>query len=186
MSRNSTGSTLPPPESGTFGGAIMHSYMWLFWCGALGVCFQFAKADLSADGAKWLWIAFGVSSSGWAWFWVVVCFFMSIQPVGAATRIYWRFTGRTYVDDRIGFAKAGGQDISSFSGLVAVVGVVFVFARYVPSGLFSWLRPVLLLLAVYLVGIYLASVITTKVLLTLYGPPKLQPDVPKFGDNGSQ
>src|SRR3989442_374594 len=119
---------LDDPEPGTFGGAVVHSYTWLF-----GVVFAWhvvdlARQDLGTGGRRYLCAAFGLESVGWTWFWLIALLWLSFGSTGAAARLYWEYTGRTFVADRIGFAKSGAVDVASWLQMLSTLGSISIFA----------------------------------------------------------
>jgi hypothetical protein len=163
------GKGLPPSEPGSFGAALANSYMWGFW---LGVC-NFLNAGLTADLAGgrsgYLLLALGLSSVGWAKFWALILFLVATGSTSGALREYYTFTGRTFLEDRIGFAKAGGQDIAIFAGLASTTLFVVVFARLVPANVISWIRIPLLITSSLLLGNWLTRILSRRVFSVLFG-----------------
>lgn len=161
---------LPPAQSSVFGGAVLSSYMYGYLLGLSWVVVAFLKADMGSGGHQYFPAALGVSSTRWATAWAVVLYCVSGLPVGAAARVYRRFTGRTYAADRIGFAKAGGQDIGTVCGSAAVIAVVAVFATLVPAVIPAWVRiPAIVVSAAWLGG-KAATTLAWRVFSALFGP----------------
>src|SRR5437879_5389459 len=133
------GKGLPQPEPGSFGAALANSYMWGFWFGVLSFLNTWVTADLAKGQSGHFLVALGISSVGWAKFWAFMLLLVATGSTPGAAREYYALTGRTFVGDRIGFAKAGGQDIGIFGGLAATTLFVVVFARLVPAQVISWI-----------------------------------------------
>ncbi len=164
-------SRLPPAESSAFGGAVLNSYTYGYLIGLGWMAMAFLKADMKPEGHHYFLTALGVSSTGWATAWGIALCFVASVPVSAAALVYHRFTGRTFLADRIGFAKAGGQDIGSVCGSIAVIAVVAVFAALVPPVVPAWLRiPGIMISAAWL-GSRAASALAWRVFTALFGPP---------------
>jgi hypothetical protein len=163
------GRALPPAEAGKFGAAVANSYMWGFWLGVLYFSGGWVRADLAERHSSYLLMALGITSVGWAKFWDFILFFVIMSPVGQALREYYRFTGRNFLEDRIGFARAGGQDIGTFAGLLSTAILLVIFAKVVPSFVISWVRVPLLVLTSLLLGSWLARIMSRRVFSVLFG-----------------
>jgi len=162
------GRGLPPPEPGRFGAAPLNSYMWGFWMGILYWLVAWLKADM-AQGSRYFLAALGINSVGWGWFWAVILLLMSINPTSEAVGEYYLFTGRTFVQDRIGFAKAGGQDIGMLAGLVSTSVLVVLFARVVPAFVISWIRIPVLIVTSIVLGKRVARILSRRAFSALFG-----------------
>jgi len=128
------------------------------------------KADLAESRSGYFLLALGLSSVGWVKFWAFILFLVAItNPVSQAALEYYRVTGRTFVEDRIGFAKAGGQDIGTFAGLVSTTLFVVIFARVVPAFVMSWVRIPLLVMSSIVLGSWLARILSRQAFSVLFG-----------------
>jgi hypothetical protein len=163
------GRALPPAQPGSFGAAVLNSYMWGFWLGVIYWLAGWFKADMAAGGSGYFFTALGISSTGWAKFWAVVLFLVATNTTSPAAIEYQRFTGRNFLQDRIGFAKAGGQDIGTMAGLVSTMFFLALFARIVPAFVFCWIRIPLLIVFSVLVGNWLARVLSRRAFTVLFG-----------------
>lgn len=160
---------LPPAQPSAFGGAVLSSYMYGYFLGLQGAMIAYLRHDMKPAGHQLFATALGLESTGWLIVWAIALHFVATLPVGAAARRYEQFTGRTYVADRIGFARAGGQDIGSLCGMLSVFLMIIVFATIVPSFLPAWLRiPALVILATWL-GTRIAAALASRVFPTLFG-----------------
>ncbi len=163
------GRELPAPQPGTFGSAAMNSYMWGFWFGIGSFLSSWLSADLARGQSGHFLVALGLGSIGWAKFWTFILFLVSINPISQAVREYHRVTGRGFIEDRIGFAKAGGQDIGTFAGLVSTTSCVLIFAQILPTWVVSWVRVPLIIVSSLILGKWLARVLSRRAFAVLFG-----------------
>lgn len=61
--------------------------------------------------------------------WLGVAFLAALACISTVSGVYYRYTGRVYTKDRIGFAKAGGYDIGSIAPLLGY-GATYALYRF--------------------------------------------------------
>jgi len=132
----------------------------------------YAFYDLFLSGNRYLAIVFGIESDVWIMICVVAGIVATVTPVGMASLIYTRYTGKVYVEDRTGFVKAGGQDIGDWSGKLAYLIALVAFAQWIPVGWSGWFRPIALLLSVVMAGNILAFIAANLVFSRLFHRPR--------------
>lgn len=147
------------PYGGEPGTAQRRAYTYPLFFTYYGLLFVFANYDLSENGPHYLAKAFGIESNWGVW----VCFLLGIVltafPVSVTSLLYTRYTGRVYTEDRLGFARSGGQDIGTWSGLLTYTAVLWIFARYISSNWLGWFHPLAVLFIALTAGLILAFVI---------------------------
>lgn len=164
---------LAEPEPARFGAAVTSSYTWLFHMAVLGYLMYLIGIDLGPGGPRYLATAFGLQSNGWLWFFIFLAWNVSLMPVSTAAVLYWDFTGRTYVGDRVGFAKSGGNDVSIWVGTISVLSTVALFTFVVPPGPTGWLgvvRAIAVLGVSLVLGTRITSYCVELLYRELYGP----------------
>lgn len=169
MQNEEKGRRLPSPQPGSFGAAIHNSYMLGFWLGFISILFKLLNMDLAPSGPGYFFAALGVQSVGWAKFWANIFCVVAALPVSRASVEYCHLTGRNFVEDRIGFAKAGGQDIGFFSGLISIVVLIAIFSIVVPSWLSAWFRVPLIIVLSTMLGNKLSAFCARRVFTVLFG-----------------
>lgn len=129
-------------EPGRFGSANTRSKTFVLWLIAGFILMQLVRQDLSKTGDKHLYTAFGTGSWAWTVFAVVVTGGLALGfATGTAVKRYYRYTGRTFLEDRHGFARSGGQDVASWSALAAPAAVIVLFAFVIPDEFLGPVRP---------------------------------------------
>lgn len=166
-----SGRGLPPPEPGSFGATHLNSYMLGYWLGTIGVLFSMVGEDLGEGGGGLSRVVLGVESTAWAKFWAFALYLAIMAPTGRALAEYHHFTGRTFLEDRIGFAKSGGQDIAIFAGLASTAMVVVVVYFLVPAAVPSWIRVPAIFFVAIMLGNALAGALSRLVYSILFGRP---------------
>jgi hypothetical protein len=162
---------LPPAEPGSFGGAVLSSYTLGYLLGMMLFASQLLAADVQRTDGGYFAAALGIQSTGWAELVAVALCLVMTSPVNAAAREYYRFTRRTFIEDRIGFAKAGGQDIGTLCGLIVIILIVIIFGTAVPPMVPGWIRIPLILALSNLLGRAAAAALSRRVFDVLFGPP---------------
>jgi hypothetical protein len=159
------------PEPGVPFSAESHAYTyWLIliaWCGL----WPLIRHDLGPDGSHILIRAYGLSPSWKLWTSVIVQFFLSGMTASAVSFTYHRFTGYHMVEDRIGYARAGGSDIANWCNLLINALVIFAFSYMVPAAMFGRLRPFVLVVAGILSSVLVARFLATAVFRAQFGEP---------------
>jgi hypothetical protein len=160
-------------EGGAVGTAQNKSYTrWLIIAAMLGFGY-FVNLDVKEGGARLLPAALNIDSTGWMWFFLFIALWLATGiPAGVVSVTYTQHTGVVYTEDRLGYAKSGGSDISFWCGFAAFLGVVFVFSKYVPRGVLGGFRPFAVLLLATGAGCLLARLLARMVFSALYGPPE--------------
>ena len=125
----------------------------------------FTFYDLSH--ARSLSIAFGIENTLWICVCMVAGWLVSASSISPASYTYTQHTG---LKDRKGFVKSGGSDITFWSGYCSFIGVLYTFARFVPTGVLGGSRPFVLLLFIVVVACMLAKMLAKMVFSLLYGP----------------
>lgn len=148
--------------------AYTHPFPLLYY----GMLLVYALFDLSSKGNHHLARAFGIESD----FWIIICVIASILAGGMSvimvSLMYTRYSGKLYLEDRLAFVKAGGQDINLWSGVLANLITLFAFARWVPVGWAGWFRPIALLIGIIVIGNTLAFFASHLVFSRLFRRPK--------------
>ena len=159
------------PEGGGFGSGILRSYtlipslIAITWLGTL------VRKDLGDGGERLLSVALGIESEGWLRACVYIGPWIAVGVAkGVVLELYRQYTGYIYFEDRIGFAKSGGEDIGFWCGLLPFVGFVYLFAYVIDPGL-GFLRAVLIVIGSSVLGRLTASSLARRVFSALYGPP---------------
>lgn len=151
------------PQGGGPGTAQRQAYTYPLPLIYNGLLFIFAIYDLSENGPRYLAKAFGLESNWGIWICLLLGLVFAMFPVSVASVLYTKYTGRVYTEDRLGFARSGGQDIGTWSGLLTYTAVLWIFARDVSPDWLGWFRPVAVLLITLVVGLILAAVIGNMV-----------------------
>lgn len=160
------------PEGGRFGSGIVSSYTYVLTLFAGAGIVYLAKKDLGPEGTRILSSAWGIDSNGWIWFWIIAGMMLAITvPKAAVMESYRRHTGFAYVEDRIGFSKAGGEDISFWSGFLTFVAVLGLFAFLLPGGALGMAQPFVIVIAICVLGSILARSIARAVFSAQFGSP---------------
>lgn len=162
-------------EGGRFGAAHVHSYTFVLSLLAGAALVAFAQADLRAGGDGHLRTAFGVQSNGRVWAAFVGGLFVTTFPVSAVAMLYTRYTGLiAFRDDRVGFARSGGQDVANWGGLLTYVAVLYLFAAWVPAGLLTPLRWLAVLVATAVLGVRVSTGVAHRLFHAQFGPPRYE------------
>jgi len=151
------------PESGRFGSANTQSYTYPFQVLLMAIAGFFINQDLQPAGSGFIRVALGVEKNFWVW--VFLGFMITngvVSTFGSYT--YYRITGRTFTDDRIGYAHAGAQDLSFWVGSITFALIVYIFGTYVPAGMLAWARPFVLVI----VATIISSFIGRRLVLRVY------------------
>ena len=151
-------------EPGRFGSANTQSYSYPFQVLAMVITGFFINQDLLPTGSGFLRVALGLEKSFWVWAWIFIGFMVSSGVISSfASYTYFRITGRAFTQDRIGYARAGAQDISFWIGLVVYLVAIFLFGRYVPAGLLGWARPFVVVIAASIVSSFIGRRVVMQV-----------------------
>ncbi|MFN8421681.1 MAG: hypothetical protein U0528_20905 [Anaerolineae bacterium] len=159
------------PEPGRFGYAVLMSYTYFLSIGVFGIIQWFTDLDLKQASSSYLRTAFSIDQNSTVS--VIMffgCYILSVLPIGSAVQLYYKYTGRTYTGDRIGFAKSGGHDIATWAGLLSFVLVVYVFARFIPAGILGMGRVVVIFVASFFLSGWLTRTLTGLLYEAMYRP----------------
>ncbi|MBX3064730.1 MAG: hypothetical protein KF726_17235 [Anaerolineae bacterium] len=159
------------PEPGRFGYAVLMSYTYFLSIGVFGIIQWFTDLDLKQASSSYLRTAFSIDQNSTVS--VIMffgCYILSVLPIGSAVQLYYKYTGRTYTGDRIGFAKSGGHDIATWAGLLSFVLVVYVFARFIPAGILGVGRVVVIFVASFFLSGWLTRTLTGLLYEAMYRP----------------
>lgn len=153
-------------KPGRFGSAVLNSYTWPILWTLQGVAFYLAR---DSQYVSFFYGAFGVESTTSLYVVLILSLLVTSAPVSAAGIEYHRATGRYFTDDRIGFAKAGCQDLGQWSGFVAFWSIAVLAGFFAPR-VMGWARSVVILLVAVLLGCWVASALSRRVLgVVLHG-----------------
>lgn len=155
-------------ESGVFGTAQLRSYTYWLTMVISTELIAYIYYDTDAHGPHALSAAFGIPNGIWIWACLVAPWLVSTVNVGFVANSYTQFTGRYYVHDRLGYAKAGGTDICYWSTFFALVATFYVFARLVPVGALGVFRPYVALLVFCIAARVLLVVGARSIFSALY------------------
>lgn len=158
-------------EGGAIGSAQLKSYTYWLTFVVGGEAVGFVYYDINQGGPHFLSTAIGIGNSNWLWVSVVIALFINSMNASIIANIYQEFTGLSYVQDRLGFAKAGASDINFWSTFLAFVGTIYAFESFVPAGALGIFRPFVVLLVFYVVARILLGVGAHLVFSTLYRSP---------------
>jgi hypothetical protein len=147
-----------------------------YTCGLTHVAFIALAAFTFYDlgHARSLSLAFGIENTIWICVCMVAGWLISAFCIGVVGHTYTRRTGLLYTSDREGFVKSGGSDIGFWSGFCSLIGTLYIFARFVPTGVLGGFHPFVVLLIAVVVACMLAKMLANMVFSTLYGPASLK------------
>lgn len=155
-------------KSGVFGTAQLRSYTYWLTLVITSEVIAYIYYDTGAQGPHALSAAFGIPNGFWIWASLVAAWLVTSVNVGFVAGLYTQFTGRHYVDDRWGYAKAGGADICYWSTFFALLITFYVFARLIPIGALGIFRPYIALLVFCIVARVLLEVGARSIFSALY------------------
>jgi hypothetical protein len=128
--------------------------------------------DLWGGGSGILCAALHFKSKVWtALFFVLAGWIPSGFAASAVSIAYTRYTGVTYIEDRLGYARSGGSDISYWTGLLSMSGALVVSYQWEVPGLSSVVRSLVIVFAATVVAMIGASIISRLLFRLMYGPP---------------
>lgn len=159
------------PESGRCGSANALSYT--YWVVIMAVCGAgwYIKHDTSPGGPHFIPCAYGVEPSWKLWTFLVVHGVLAAACVSVVAMTYHKFTGYDFVQDRIGFARAGGSDIANWVGLIVNGSFVAVFAFIVPPNYLGVMRPYVLIVIASFTAFAIARIVATVIFRAILGDP---------------
>ena len=95
-------------------------------------------------------------------------------PCGLATSAvslaYTRYTGVTYVQDRVGFARSGGSDIAFWTGFASFLSTVTLSYYLGMPGWSGATRGLAVLLVAIVASVTLSSIISRFLFVRMFGP----------------
>ncbi len=154
-------------EGGQPGAAQLGSYTYALMASAYVGLGSLVRWDL--DHGRHLCTALGVQSNFAVWAWLVVGQGVTLlTSTGLVVALYKHYTGREYVEDRVGYAKSAASDLNFWCTLATFAGLVWLSA-VLPPGL-SWFRAVLIVLVAAVLGRVLTGLACVAVFSALYAP----------------
>jgi len=156
------------PSGGGPGTAQRRAYTYPLPLVYNALLFIFALYDLSENGSRLLAKSFGVGSNWGIWLCLLLGLVVAMFPVSITSVLYTKYTGRFYTEDRLGFARSGGQDIGTWSGLLAYTMTLWFFARFVSPDWLGWFHPVVVLLTTLVLGVMLATVVGNTIFASIF------------------
>ena len=160
------------PEGGQIGTAQAKSYTFFLTIAAGCALFWFTGNDIKEGGTGYLRIALGLHSKFWIWSCIIVGPAVSSAcAAGVAASLYRKFTGLTYAEDRIGYAKSGGADIAFWSAYLSFIAMLALFTWVIPADFLGFFRPFVLLGLSLFSTFVAARAVSAKVFSLLYGSP---------------
>ena len=128
--------------------------------------------DLWGGGSGILRAALHFESKVWtAVFLLLAGWLPSGFAASAVSVAYTRYTGVTYVEDRLGYARSGGSDISYWTGLLSMFGALVVSYHWEVPGLSSVVRSLVIVFSATVVAVIVASILSRLLFRLMYGPP---------------
>lgn len=174
------------PEGGKVGTAQAKSYTFIFQQIANVLLGLFVFWDILFQEAKYLRLAIGlpvgiqfkiIIALWYACIIGVIPFLPFFGPgrlASVISPIYTQYTGTVYVQDRIGYAKSGANDIIFWCYYIPLITTLFLFIQIIPAGVFSIFRPFVITIIPPVISHILVRVFARIVFSALYGKPQFK------------
>jgi hypothetical protein len=159
------------PQAGIPFSGQVHSYTyWLVTLAWIGLSW-YIRHDTAPKGAHFIPRAYGIEPSWKLWLFLIAHGLIGLSCVSVVATTYYKFTGYYFTQDRIGFARAGGSDISNWVCIIVNSAFVAAFAFLIPPGVLGVLRPYVLILTSSFTTFAIARVVATVTFRAIFGDP---------------